>query len=53
MREFQPLLGHCRFYNCTHRHEPGCAIRTAVADGRIDTRRHTLYEQLRDGARER
>lgn len=53
MREFQPLIGQCKYYNCTHRHEPGCAIRIGVADGRIDTRRHTLYEQLRDGARER
>lgn len=48
MREFQPLLGHCRFHNCGHRHEPGCAIRAAVDDGRIDARRYALYVQLRD-----
>jgi ribosome biogenesis GTPase len=48
MREFRPLLGTCRFHNCSHRHEPGCAIRAAVYDGRIDTRRHLLYVQLRD-----
>ena len=29
MPEFRPLLGRCRFYNCTHRSEPGCAIRDA------------------------
>jgi ribosome biogenesis GTPase / thiamine phosphate phosphatase len=46
MREFKPLLGQCRFYNCTHLREPGCAIRSAVADGAIDARRHALYAQL-------
>lgn len=50
LREFEPLLGRCRFHNCTHRHEPGCAIRAAVASGGIDARRHALYEQLRDDA---
>jgi ribosome biogenesis GTPase len=52
-REFGPLLGQCRFHNCTHRHEPGCAIRAAVDDGRIDPRRHALYVQLRDEAEPR
>jgi ribosome biogenesis GTPase / thiamine phosphate phosphatase len=47
MREFKPLLGQCRFNNCTHLHEPGCAIRGAVDAGRIDARRHALYAQLR------
>lgn len=51
MREFVPLLGGCRFHNCTHRHEPGCAIRAAVEAGRIDARRHALYGQVRDDAR--
>jgi len=43
MREFVPLLGHCRFNNCTHRDEPGCAIRAAIADGRIDDRRYASF----------
>ena len=50
LRDFRPLLGRCRYHNCSHRHEPGCAIRDAVADGRIDARRHALYVQLRDEA---
>ncbi|MFN8837706.1 MAG: ribosome small subunit-dependent GTPase A [Burkholderiales bacterium] len=50
MREFEPLLGRCRFHNCTHRHEPGCAIRAAVVSGGIDARRFALYTQLRDDA---
>ena len=53
LREFQPLLGRCRFHNCSHRHEPGCAVRDAVEAGRIDRRRHALYVQLRDAAPER
>ncbi|MGF6772468.1 ribosome biogenesis GTPase [Paraburkholderia sp. GAS199] len=44
--EFRPLLPNCRFYNCHHLHEPGCAILEAVADGRIRPERHALYAQL-------
>jgi ribosome biogenesis GTPase / thiamine phosphate phosphatase len=44
--EFRPLLADCRFYNCHHLHEPGCAILAAVADGRIARERHALYAQL-------
>ena len=44
--EFRPLLAHCRFYNCHHLHEPGCAVLAAVEDGRIAPERHALYAQL-------
>jgi ribosome biogenesis GTPase len=44
--EFRPLLAHCRFYNCHHLHEPGCAVLEAVADGRVARERHALYAQL-------
>ena len=44
--EFRPLLPNCRFYNCHHLHEPGCAILEALADGRIRRERHALYAQL-------
>jgi ribosome biogenesis GTPase len=44
--EFRPLLADCRFYNCHHLHEPGCAILEAVANGRIAPTRHALYAQL-------
>ncbi|WP_179402587.1 ribosome small subunit-dependent GTPase A [Burkholderia guangdongensis] len=44
--EFRPLLADCRFYNCHHLHEPGCAILDAVANGRIAPSRHALYAQL-------
>ncbi|MFX1672886.1 ribosome small subunit-dependent GTPase A [Paraburkholderia sp. A2WS-5] len=44
--EFRPLLAHCRFYNCHHLHEPGCAVLDAVEDGRVAPERHALYAQL-------
>ncbi len=44
--EFRPLLADCRFYNCHHLHEPGCAVLAAVEDGRVARERHALYAQL-------
>jgi ribosome biogenesis GTPase len=44
--EFEPYLGHCKFYNCRHLIEPQCAILAAVAEGKIARMRHTLYGQL-------
>jgi ribosome biogenesis GTPase len=41
-------LGHCRFYNCTHRQEPGCGVREAAARGDISPNRMRLYESLYD-----
>ncbi len=34
---------HCRYYNCTHRHEPDCAVRKAVEEHRISESRYTSY----------
>lgn len=45
-REFAPYIGHCRFYNCRHLAEPGCAILQAVEKGEISPARHRLYVQL-------
>jgi ribosome biogenesis GTPase len=39
-------LGECRFHNCTHLHEPGCAIKTALDQGLISAQRYRIYEQL-------
>lgn len=47
--EFQPFLGSCRFRNCAHRGEPGCALKAAVADGRIGTPRFERFQRLREG----
>ena len=51
MRDFVPLLGGCRFYNCTHLHEPGCAVREAVGSSeppRITPQRYAIYQALFD-----
>ncbi|OZI65686.1 ribosome small subunit-dependent GTPase A [Bordetella genomosp. 1] len=44
--EFKPYIEHCRFYNCSHRREPGCGVVAALSDGRIDPGRYALYERL-------
>ena len=48
MPEFAPLLGQCRFNDCRHRDEPGCAIRQALEKGAIDPLRHRLFGAIRD-----
>lgn len=44
--EFRPFLGQCRFRDCRHVSEPGCAIKAAAADGRIHPRRLEHFRQL-------
>jgi ribosome biogenesis GTPase len=46
-REIAPLVAQCQFSDCTHEHEPGCAVRAAVADGRISPQRYDSYLRLR------
>lgn len=41
--EFAPYKDSCRFNNCTHDHEPKCAVRTAVENGEISTERYQRY----------
>ena len=41
--EMRAVLHDCRFANCTHRHEPGCAVMQAVNDGRIPAERYRNY----------
>jgi ribosome biogenesis GTPase len=47
-REFRPFIAECKFGNCTHRVEPGCAVREAVASGTISAERYDSYIRLRD-----
>ena len=44
--EFSQYLGKCRFHDCHHTHEPGCALRAAVATKNIDARRLELFHQI-------
>lgn len=48
MPDVKPYLGRCRFYNCSHRHEPGCAVREAVDNGAISSSRYRLYGEIFD-----
>jgi len=45
-REFKPLLGQCRFRDCTHTKEPGCAIIEAVKNNVISTERLESYRSI-------
>ncbi len=45
--EFAPYLGECRFQDCTHDAEPGCAVRAAVEAGAVEPSRHESYLKLR------
>lgn len=46
MPEFRPYLGHCKFNDCAHLNEPGCAVIAAAEDGRINTIRLGFYQAL-------
>jgi ribosome biogenesis GTPase / thiamine phosphate phosphatase len=48
MPDLRAHLGQCRFYNCTHRHEPGCGVRAAADRGEISPNRMRLYAGLWD-----
>ena len=39
--------GECRFYNCTHRHEPGCGVLEALRRGEIAESRYRIYAEIR------
>ena len=49
--ELRPLIGHCRFRDCRHDREPGCAVQAAVADGRVRPFRVALMHALLRDAR--
>lgn len=45
-REFQPFLGRCKYRDCQHQQEPGCALRQALADGDISEQRMQSYWRI-------
>ena len=45
-REFRPLVSQCRFPECRHQQEPGCAVAAAAAQGLIAPRRLELYRRI-------
>ncbi|MCM1532083.1 MAG: ribosome small subunit-dependent GTPase A [Bacteroides sp.] len=47
--EMQRVSGDCRFNNCTHEHEPGCAVKQAVEEGKISPVRYASYLNILHG----
>lgn len=48
MPDFAAHVGDCRFYNCTHRTEPGCGVLAAIARGEVAASRHRIYLEILD-----
>ena len=48
MPDIAAHAGGCRFYNCTHLHEPGCSVRQAAEEGAIAASRYRLYGELHE-----
>ena len=47
-RDIRPFASKCRYPNCSHQHENLCAVKDAVADGRLDARRYDSFTQILD-----
>ncbi|OFX12692.1 MAG: ribosome small subunit-dependent GTPase A, partial [Anaerolinea sp. RIFOXYB12_FULL_60_12] len=47
--ELAPLVAECQFSDCSHTHEPGCAVLAALEAGRIHPQRYESYLRLRAG----
>ena len=48
--DFSAYLGECQFHDCSHRQEPGCAVRAAVEAGQIEKTRYDSYLRLYEKA---
>lgn len=47
--ELRDLVSQCQFNDCTHTHEPGCAVKEALEDGRVHPERYRSYQRIRMG----
>ena len=45
-RDFSPYIGKCRFHDCMHLKEPGCAVRAALENGELSESRYCSYTRL-------
>lgn len=46
--DMRQYIGECRFHNCTHRQEPGCALKQAAADGKLKPERLQFLQSITD-----
>ncbi|WP_418316482.1 ribosome small subunit-dependent GTPase A [Piscinibacter sakaiensis] len=46
MPDLAAFSGECRFYNCSHQHEPGCGVLAALKRGEISPSRHRIYGEI-------
>ena len=44
--ELRKYMHQCRYNNCTHTHEPGCAVKKALEEGLISRRRYNSYLRI-------
>jgi ribosome biogenesis GTPase len=47
-QDIETLASQCRFNDCRHHEEPGCAVRDALFEGEIDEARYSSYEKLQN-----
>ena len=50
--EFREYIGNCRFVNCSHTKEKGCAVIAAVSEGKIAPSRHESYKEMYEQAKQ-
>ena len=48
--DFAPFIGDCQFHDCSHRQEPGCAVRQALEEGKLEKSRYDSYLKLYEKA---
>lgn len=46
--DMRSYIGQCRFHNCTHRQEPGCALKQALAEGKLKPERLRFLQNITD-----
>ncbi|MBQ8974373.1 MAG: ribosome small subunit-dependent GTPase A, partial [Oscillospiraceae bacterium] len=50
--EFEPYIGSCRYTNCSHTSERGCAVLKALSEGKIQPSRHNRYVRMYEQAKQ-
>ena len=51
--EFEGLINKCKYHRCTHTVEPDCAVKSAVEDGEVNSKRYARYLEIRTELKEK